>query len=292
MEKYLVINGPNLNLLGEREPDVYGSMTLSDLNRLIQDFAVDLNVDVDCFQSNHEGKIIDYLHENRKSAYGVTINAGAFTHYSYAIRDAISACALPTVEVHISNIYEREAFRHLSVIEDVCCKQYVGLGTDGYLRALEYLHGRTTLMEIEEVLSKATNQKVVFEQSVALLKSRHTKYSWVGIYLVEGSYLVLHNYLGKPSPHERILIGKGICGAAVAEAASIVVPDVNADSRYLACSMETQSEIVVPIFADQKIIGEIDIDSDYLNAFHDDDEAMLEKIAGQIGAKLSAMQPT
>lgn len=133
----LVVHGPNLNLLGEREPEVYGSMTLDDLNREILLYAYSKHVDVLFFQSNHEGEIIDYLHEKRHTARGLVINPGALTHYSIALRDAISAINIPAVEVHLSDIQKREAFRKKSVIKAVCADQIGGLGKDSYLRGLD-----------------------------------------------------------------------------------------------------------------------------------------------------------
>ena len=139
MKRILVVHGPNLNLLGEREPEVYGRATLAEINRDIQAFAERSGLEVKFFQSNHEGALIDFLHEHRKWAHGVVINPGALTHYSYALRDAIAAVNLPTVEVHLSDIHRREPFRRHSVIKDVCRKQIVGLGPQGYLAAVEFL---------------------------------------------------------------------------------------------------------------------------------------------------------
>jgi 3-dehydroquinate dehydratase II len=139
MLKILVVHGPNLNLLGEREPEVYGSMTLDDVNQKITGHAAQLDVVVDFFQSNHEGAIIDYLHEHRHNANGILINPGALTHYSYAVRDAISGVQLPTVEAHLSDIYSREAFRSESVTKDVCLVQISGKGVNSYLEGLTVL---------------------------------------------------------------------------------------------------------------------------------------------------------
>jgi GAF domain-containing protein len=122
--------------------------------------------------------------------------------------------------------------------------------------------------------------------AVEALKRAVPRYTWVGIYLLEGGELVLGPYLGKPSPHTRIPIGKGICGAAAREGHTIIVPDVNADPRYLACSLETRSEIVVPISRDGSVIGEIDIDSDLPGAFGDADREMLERAAAIIAGRI------
>lgn len=145
--KILVINGPNLNLLGEREPDVYGHETLADVNRWISDHALSNGHDLHFFQSNHEGQIIDYLHAHRKSANGVVMNAGGLTHYSVTLRDAIAGCQVATVEVHISDIHSRESFRHTSMIKDVCIAQISGHGKRGYVEAIELLAARQQLTE-------------------------------------------------------------------------------------------------------------------------------------------------
>ncbi|NLN41133.1 MAG: type II 3-dehydroquinate dehydratase [Clostridiales bacterium] len=137
--KILILNGPNLNLLGIREPSIYGK---SGLNRLIKDLdkrALALGVEIYHFQSNSEGALIDQIHEAREKYHGIIFNPGAFTHYSYALRDAISAVELPVIEVHISNISARESFRNISVIAPVCLGQISGLGLEGYGLALEYL---------------------------------------------------------------------------------------------------------------------------------------------------------
>ena len=133
----LVVNGPNLNLLGIREPNIYGIDTLDDIENWINDELRHRNIKLQWYQSNHEGKILDRLHRamNDKSD-GIIINPGAYTHYSYAIRDAISAISIPTIEVHLSDIKSREKFRQASVIQDVCLEQISGLGKNGYLEAI------------------------------------------------------------------------------------------------------------------------------------------------------------
>lgn len=137
--KVLVLHGPNLNLLGEREPHIYGTTTLPALNALIRNHARTLGLRVKIAQSNHEGRLIDLIHRWRKWADGILINPGALTHYSYALRDALAAVALPVVEVHLSDIHAREEFRRISVIAPVCVAQIAGLGADGYLRGMEEL---------------------------------------------------------------------------------------------------------------------------------------------------------
>lgn len=139
MKKILVIHGPNLNLVGEREPGVYGSESYDTLNSNIIDRAKSLGIECEIFQSNHEGAIIDKLHAARKNFDGVAINAGAYTHYSYAIRDAISAIKIPCVEVHISNVFARDEFRSTSVIAPVCKGSISGFGFASYYLALQAL---------------------------------------------------------------------------------------------------------------------------------------------------------
>lgn len=140
MKNVLIINGPNLNLLGEREPGTYGDDTYESLCTDIKAKAAELGFDsCECFQSNHEGEIIDKIHAARLDKCGIILNAGAYTHYSYAIRDAIAAVKIPVIEVHISNIEKREEFRHTSVISAVCSGTIFGFGRDGYMLALQAL---------------------------------------------------------------------------------------------------------------------------------------------------------
>jgi len=137
--RILVLHGPNLTLLGTREPDVYGALTLTEINRRLRDYAAQQDIDLRTFQSNSEGAMIDAVHEAANWAQGIVINAGAYSHTSYALRDAIAGVALPAVEVHLSNVHAREEFRHVSVIAPVCVGQIVGFGWRSYLLGLEAL---------------------------------------------------------------------------------------------------------------------------------------------------------
>lgn len=136
IKKILVIHGPNLNLLGERDPGVYGNTNIETLNRNIIERAKEQGLECEIFQSNHEGAIIDKLHSARLQFDGVIINAGAYTHYSYAIRDAISAIKIPCIEVHISNVFARDEFRSKSVIAPVCKGSISGFGLNSYYLAV------------------------------------------------------------------------------------------------------------------------------------------------------------
>ena len=137
MPKILVLNGPNLNMLGTREPEIYGSLTLNDINNRLQKKAAAAGIDIDFMQSNHEGVLVDEIQAARGKYAYIILNAGAFTHYSIAIRDAISTACVPVIEVHLSNIHQREEFRHNSVIAPVAVGQICGLGAESYLAALE-----------------------------------------------------------------------------------------------------------------------------------------------------------
>jgi 3-dehydroquinate dehydratase-2 len=137
--KVLVIHGPNLNMLGKRDPHLYGGDTLGQIEDRIRDRAQAFGVDVDMFQSNHEGAIIDFIQSSGQGASGIVINAGALTHYGLSLRDALADSRLPTVEVHLSNIHAREEFRRRSVLSSVAVGQIAGLGWRGYLYAVEFL---------------------------------------------------------------------------------------------------------------------------------------------------------
>lgn len=139
MANYLVINGPNLNMLGIREPGIYGENSLHDIERRLAGVAEELHTNVDFYQSNHEGDIVEKIHSAYGEYLGIIINPGAFTHYSYAIRDALSAVRVPFIEVHISNVHARESFRHTSVLAPIAVGQIVGFGAFGYEAALRYL---------------------------------------------------------------------------------------------------------------------------------------------------------
>ena len=137
--KLLVMNGPNLNLLGKREPGIYGTQSYQDLLEMISRTAKEENLEIDCFQSNHEGALIDWIQEAWGTYDGIVINPGAYTHTSIALLDAVKAVGIPTVEVHLSDVTKREDFRQVSYIRQACVKTFMGLGFEGYAEALRFL---------------------------------------------------------------------------------------------------------------------------------------------------------
>ena len=137
--KILVLNGPNLNMLGLREPAIYGAQTFQNLLEFIQKTAEEEGLDVECFQSNHEGALVDKIQEAYGVFDGIVINPGAYTHTSIALLDAVKSVSIPTVEVHISDVTKREDFRQVSYIRQACVKTYMGLGFEGYRQAVLYL---------------------------------------------------------------------------------------------------------------------------------------------------------
>lgn len=139
--QFLVLNGPNLNMLGVRQPEIYGSDTLADIERMCQDQAQALGVDVDFRQSNHEGELVTWIQEARDNKDGIIINAGAYTHTSVALLDALSLTDLPIIELHISNVFKRDSFRHHSYISPVATGVICGFGPRGYVVAMDALYG-------------------------------------------------------------------------------------------------------------------------------------------------------
>ncbi|SHE46041.1 3-dehydroquinate dehydratase [Seinonella peptonophila] len=151
MKKIYVIHGPNLNRLGNREPDIYGHLTLEQINQQLQEKATTLGWELDAFQSNHEGKLIDAIHEADTHYDAIILNPGAYTHYSYALRDAVASITVPVIEVHLSNIHARDSFRHHSVIAGVAKGQISGFGSASYELALLAFQQLFALEEIERM---------------------------------------------------------------------------------------------------------------------------------------------
>lgn len=139
MTSLLILNGPNLNLLGTRQPEIYGSETLSDVEKMCKIHGSALEIEISCLQSNHEGALIDALHAAKSKFQGIVLNAGAYTHTSLALMDAIASVGLPVIEVHLSNIHARESFRHKSYIAPVALGQICGFGSHGYILAIDAL---------------------------------------------------------------------------------------------------------------------------------------------------------
>jgi 3-dehydroquinate dehydratase-2 len=142
--RVLVLNGVNLDVVGRRRPEIYGGLTLSELETRIYEWAAELGITVRCRQTNHEGEFVDWCHEAIEGFDGVVVNPAAWSHYSWAIRDAVELIEAPVVEVHLSDIKAREEWRHFSVIEDLAAVRFIGKGPDGYREALEYLAGQAT----------------------------------------------------------------------------------------------------------------------------------------------------
>ena len=168
MKKLLLINGPNLNMLGVREPDVYGRDTLAALEERVAGYVRSRGAEFDCFQSNHEGALIDRLHQAHGTCDGIVYNPGAHTHYSYALRDAVASIDVPVVEVHISDIDSREPFRSISVIAPACVAQVKGLGFAGYEKAVDILLDCDDLVPLGEDFEKdcATGSHIIVAHGV------------------------------------------------------------------------------------------------------------------------------
>ena len=167
--KFLLLNGPNLNLLGTREPEIYGTTTLADIEQICSDYAKKLDIELTCFQSNHEGVLIDTIQDSVGKFDAIVYNPGAHTHYSYAIHDAISSVVTPVIEVHISDISSREDFRKKSVLVDACIGQIAGLGIDSYTQgikaAYEYLGEHHSTIKPNAIKGGSTKSSVGVRQN-------------------------------------------------------------------------------------------------------------------------------
>jgi len=169
-KKVAVIHGPNLNFLGKREPEVYGRKTLEEINDDIRQKASELNIEVITFQSNHEGEIVDFIQDGYDKYSGIVINPGGLTHYSIVLRDALVSVELPVIEVHLSNIFNREEFRSVSVITPVAVGQICGLGANGYLYALEEIS--KIISKIDRIENHQDNQDDIYSQKLLQVQSR------------------------------------------------------------------------------------------------------------------------
>ncbi|RME00021.1 MAG: type II 3-dehydroquinate dehydratase [Calditrichaeota bacterium] len=190
MKQILVIHGPNLNLLGEREPEVYGHDTLEDINQFIWGHCRNMGLEAEFHQSNHEGALIDMVQAARKTKDGIVINPGAYTHYSIALRDAIASIAIPVVEVHLSDIRKREAFRQHSYLEEVCVAQITGYGKWSYVYGLEALVGHD-VAESVRTRSGEKSAEELWRRAAEELMLRIPKYAALGFYASGEEGLVL-----------------------------------------------------------------------------------------------------
>ncbi len=256
MHKILIIHGPNLNLLGTREPDIYGSDTLAEINAFINTELSEYGLELDFFQSNHEGAIIDRLHAAIGSRDGVVINPAAYTHYSIAIRDAIAGIGLPVVEVHLSDISRREPFRRTSVIRDVCYMQISGFGKMSYVYGVEALVGWQALQEI--TLARGLTAPDAFLRTALHVLDEHLpKFAGLGVYALREEELLLRASAGKKKLPEEIR------------------PGMEGGAHHL----------IVPLRQGKRLLGELHVLAAAQVTLQAHDRTLLEKVAGLLVEK-------
>jgi 3-dehydroquinate dehydratase-2 len=275
--RILVLHGPNLNLLGEREPQVYGHATLVEVDARIRERAARLSAEVRTFQSNHEGALVDRLQEERRWAEGILFNPGALTHYAWSLRDAVAAVGLPCVEVHLSDVSRREPWRRLSVLADVRVAICAGGGADSYLEGLELLVevGRSPERDapaMESLLAERTGKggpREVVARELAELIQRSGHFRGVGLYDVRAREIGVLGWAGPDAPaHPRFPRGKGLNGAAVRGGKPVIVQDVRKDPRHLPTIGGTRAEAIFPVRGGGgRIVGTLDVESANAQAF-------------------------
>jgi 3-dehydroquinate dehydratase-2 len=284
--RVLVLHGPNMNLLGEREPAVYGPATLEEIDARIGERGRHLGAEVRTFQSNHEGALIDRLHAERRWADGVLFNPGALTHYAWSLRDAVAAVALPCIEVHLSDVSRREAWRQVSVLADVRAALCAGRGLDSYLEALELLleiapgperDAEGTVALLTERLAHADERDVLADELAQILR-RSGRFRWVALYDVDPSQVEVLGWAGPgPPAHPRFPRTEGLTAAAIASGRPVVVQDVRGDARYLATLEGTRAEAIFPVAGPSGIAGTVDVESANAQAFTADRLRWLER---------------
>ncbi|HEY3585914.1 MAG TPA: type II 3-dehydroquinate dehydratase [Myxococcaceae bacterium] len=273
--RILVLHGPNLNLLGEREPAVYGPATLEEIDARIGERAKHLGSEVRTFQSNHEGALVDRLHAERRWADGVLFNPAALTHYAWSLRDAVAAVSLPCIEVHISDVSKREAWRRVSVLADVRAALCAGRGLDSYLEALELLleiapgPERDADGTVELLVERLAHpdERAVLARELAQILRRSGRFRWVGLYDVGKAEVEVLGWAGPgPPAHPKFPRSAGLTGAAIASGRPLIVQDVRTDGRHLPMLEGTRAEAIFPV-GPSGVLGAVDVESANAQAF-------------------------
>jgi 3-dehydroquinate dehydratase-2 len=274
--RILVLHGPNLNLLGEREPAVYGTATLEEIDARIGERARHLGSEVRTFQSNHEGALVDRLHAERRWADGVLFNPAALTHYAWSLRDAVAAVSLPCIEVHLSDVSKREPWRRVSVLADVRAALCAGRGLDSYLEALELLveiapgPERDADGTVELLVERLAHpdERAVLARELAQILRRSGRFRWVGLYDVGKEEVEVCGWAGPAAPnHPKFPCAAGLTGAAIASGRPVIVQDVRNDGRHLPTLEGTRAEAIFPVVAPSGVLGTVDVESANAQAF-------------------------